>query len=99
MMNFRQYANVTKIVIPDKVQLSSTNFSNAFRQMSKIKEIEVPAKLTNMFNTFYYCSNLISHPICGDKVINMYGAYGHCFNLTGSPVCGSSVTDMSYTYF
>ena len=30
MINFREYPNITKIVIPNNIQLSTNDFSNAF---------------------------------------------------------------------
>jgi hypothetical protein len=55
-------------------------------------------RVTNMFNTFYNCRNLVSSPVCGNNVTDMSNAYYYCINLTGSPVCGSKVTNMASTY-
>ena len=52
MMNFRQYTNATKIYIGDKTQLSTTNFSNAFRGMANLKEIRIPNSVNITFSLF-----------------------------------------------
>ena len=97
MINFRQYPNLTKCVVPNSIRLSNDNFSSKFYLMFNLKEITLPKNITNMADIFVQCYNLITPPVCGENVINMNHAYTYCYNLTGSPVCGPNVTDMVYT--
>lgn len=99
MIKFKQYDSVTKIVIPNEVQLSSTNFDNAFASMLNVKEISIPSSVTIISNTYSGCSNLTGSPVCGNNVVNMHKAYYCCNNLTGSPVCGEKVNDVAHTYW
>ena len=100
MINFRNYLNVTEIVIPNDIQLSSKNFSNAFKSMKNIivSEFNHPS-VTNIYSTYYSCYNLTGSPVCGKNVINMANAYYSCYNLTGSPICGNNVTNMANAYY
>ena len=89
MINFRKYPTITKVVIPNNVALSDTNFNWTFASMKNLNTVELPNdKLTNMYGTFSNCINLIGPPVCGENVIIMANAYYECKNLTGSPVCG-----------
>ena len=42
MMNFRNHPEITEVVIPDDIQLSSTDFSNMFSNMKNLKTAVVP---------------------------------------------------------
>lgn len=99
MMNFKAYSNVTKIVIPDGVQLSSNSFENKFSYMKNLQNVSLPNSVNSLNETFRNCLSLNMSPWCGENVTNMSYAYTNCYNLTGSPVCGEKVTDMSYTYY
>lgn len=99
MFNFRLYPNMTKAIIPNKINLSTTSFANSFYNMTNLIHAEVPnEKITNMSRMYYNCTNLTDAPVCGSRVTNMRSAYLNCTNLTGSPVCGDAVTNMWYTY-
>ena len=98
MMNFKAYNNVTKIVIPDNVQLSNNSFYNKFSGMKNLQSVSLPNSVNFLANTFSSCLSLNMSPWCGNNVTNMMNAYDSCYNLTGSPVCGNNVTDMSSTY-
>ena len=107
MINFSQYDNCTKIVIPGAINLSTTNFSKAFSQMSRLQYLNINKRIENEITIIsaggyagsicYSCSNLINSAICGDKVINMSDAYDGCTNLT-TAVCGPNVTSMTRSY-
>ena len=98
MMNFRRYNNATKIVIPNKVQLSNNNFSNAFNNMRNLTIVSIPNNVVNLSYTYYNCHNLTGSPVCGENVTSMVNTYYGCVNLTGSPVCGNNVTSMYAAY-
>ena len=67
MMNFRQYTNVTEVVIPNNIKLSSGYFNNAFGGMYNLvtSEFNHPC-VTDMKHTYYGCINLTSSPACGN---------------------------------
>ena len=94
MINFRNYSNVTEIIIPDEIELSLTNFSDLFNNMTSLRRTTIPNSVTNMFSTYYNCFSLIGPPVCGNNVTDMRTTYYNCRNLTGSPVCGPNVTNM-----
>ena len=99
MFNFQLYPKMTKAIIPNKINLSTTSFANSFYNMTNLIHAEVPhERITNMSRMYYNCINLTDAPVCGPRVTNMYAAYCNCTNLTGSPVCGDAVTNMWYTY-
>lgn len=98
MINFRQYNNVTKIVIPDKIQLSDNDFSNAFNNMRNLTIVSIPNNVVNLSNTYKDCIRLTGSPVCGNNVTDMSSAYSGCNNLTGSPACGNNVTNMFIAY-
>ena len=99
MIDFRQYSNLTKVVIPNNVQLSNTRFDSTFMNMKNLQTVEIPyEKITSMFRTFEKCTNLTSSPVCGPNVTEMRNAYYQCANLTGSPVCGDNVRSMRNAY-
>ena len=97
-MNFKAYNNVTKIVIPDKVQLSNNSFYNKFSYMENLQSVSLPNSVTSLSSTFEYCSSLNMSPWCGNNVTNMSLAYTDCLSLIGSPICGEKVTNMSDAY-
>ena len=97
MINFRSYSNLTKVVIPNSVQLSTKNYTNAFKNMRNLVEVQLPVdKITIMRNMFYNCASLKA-AVCGDKVTDLSQAYRNCTNLT-TAVCGDKVTNMSGAY-
>lgn len=70
MINFSQYDNCTKIVIPGAINLSTTNFSKAFSQMSRLQYLNINKRIENEITIIsaggyagsicYSCSNLIN---------------------------------------
>ena len=59
MINFKQYPNITRIKIPNNLNLSNTDFSDKFSNMSNLKTIEGISKYTtNMCNSYRGCINL-----------------------------------------
>ena len=99
MINFKQFTNLTDVVIPNAVQLTNADFSSAFNNMQSLQYVSLPNRATNMYRVFNNCQNLIGEsPICSNQVTNMSNAYRYCSNLKGSPVCGENVTNMSSTY-
>ena len=96
MINFKQYPNMTKCIIPDGTTLSSTNFSSRFSSMKNLKTVELPNSVTNLAKAFYMCSNLTT-AVCGPNVVDMYSAYSQCGRLT-TAVCGPKVNNMSSAY-
>ena len=70
-INFRQYTNVTKIRIPNKVTHNG-DFSNKFNAMANLNSCAIPNNITNMNSIYINCYNLTGSPICGDNVFDMY---------------------------
>lgn len=76
MMNFRQYTNLTRVVIPNNIKLSTGDFNNAFNNMSNLKTYEFNhSNVTNISATYFNCQNLTSYPVCGNKVTDMSNTY------------------------
>lgn len=98
MINFIQYNNVTKIIIPNGVRLSNSNFSWTFARMKTLMNSHIPNSVTDMWATYFSCSNLKGPPVCGERVTDMNHAYYGCSNLTGSPVCGNNVFSLRSAY-
>ena len=88
MINFRQYPNCTKIVIPSDISLSTTNFSGAFINMQNLQYLDIDKNIENKIdvisNVSTNCKNLIESPVCGPNVTDMTNAYYGCTNLTTS---------------
>lgn len=98
-MNFRKYNNITEVIIPNSVQVSTNNFSNIFNNMTNLVTSKIPEeKVVNMTKTYQNCYSLTGSPVCGNNVTNMSSTYNNCRNLTGSPICGNKVTNMYETY-
>ena len=59
------------------------------------------SNVTNMYNMFYGCSNLLSIPqLDTSNVTNMYNMFYGCSNLLSIPQLDTSkVTDMSYMFY
>jgi hypothetical protein len=56
MINFRQYPNLTKIIIPNKITLTNNNFSNAFSTMRKLTSSSFNhPNVTNMSFAYEFC--------------------------------------------
>ena len=45
MMNFTDYQGMTRCVIPNKVTLSTNNYSDAFNSMSNLISVELSNKI------------------------------------------------------
>lgn len=79
MFNFKQYNKATKIVIPDKIQLPNTDFSNAFKSMNNIQTLDINNdNITNISKMCEGLSNLVGNAYCGNNVTNMASAYNYC---------------------
>lgn len=76
MINFRQYNNITKVVIPNNIRLSTGDFNNAFNNATNLvtSKFNHP-NMTHMGYIYYNCQNLTGSPACGNNVIIMYHAY------------------------
>lgn len=97
MINFRQYPTITKVIIPNNVQLSTNDFSNAFSNLIHLQRIEIPMNgVVNITNMCRNCTNLTT-AVCGNNVTNMYSTYQNCTKLT-KVVCGEKVNSMAFTY-
>ena len=100
MINFRQYPNCTKIVIPSDISLSTTNFCGAFAEMKNLQYLDIDKSIENQINVIcnsvwsrsvcYNCRGLIKSAICGDNVTYMGGAYRGCTNIQGDTYFYSS---------
>ena len=99
MMNFKAYNNITKIVIPDNVQLSNNYFYNKFSEMKNLQSVSLPNSVNSLNSTFQNCLSLNMSPWCGNNVTDMRNAYYNCSNLTGSPICGPNVMKMQWAYY
>ena len=107
MINFRQYPQLTKIVIPNNVMntyllnKSTINISNWFSELKNLQTVELNNydRVLDMSYAYYNCISLKDSPQSGYNTQNMTYAYYGCSNLTGSPVCATRVTNLSYTYY
>ena len=70
-MNFRQYPNITSVVIPKGVVFKN-DMPNAFRNMRNLSTFQIDenslANVKNMDYAFENCVNLNSAPVCGNYV-------------------------------
>lgn len=108
MINFRQYPNCTKIEIPGKIRLSTTNFGALFLNMRNLKNLRIGKPTIDKIETFFdddnysgmceSCKWLLSAPACGNNVIHMGCAYQFCEGLKDQPHCGEKVTNMVFAY-
>lgn len=97
-LNFRTYGRITNIFISDSTVMNY-NIVGKFTAMNNLAYCYLPYdKVTDMFNTFHSCKNLLTGPYSGNNVTNMRNTYYNASRLTGNPVCGPNVTDMSRTY-
>ena len=62
MMNFSQYSNCTKIVIPRNVRLSTTNFSGAFAEMQNLQYLDIDKNVENQINNI--CNGWYNGGMC-----------------------------------
>lgn len=102
MINFRQYPNITKIVIGGGPISDQEIFVNAFFNMKNLRTLELKGDMLNsiriMGNDRYECgmcwncTNLTT-AVCGPNVISMHNTYFGCTNLT-TAVCGPNVTSL-----
>ena len=60
-----------------------TSLVHAFSNWSSLGEVtcNIPDSVTNMNNTFYGCSRLVTAPGIPSGVTDMYGAFGGCSSL------------------
>lgn len=59
---------------------------------------KLPSRITDMFQTFMYCSSLTIAPIIPDSVTDMYGTFDGCISLTTAPIIPNGVTNMTNTF-
>jgi len=55
-------------------------------------------KLTNMYETFYECTNLIESPAIPSGVISLYNTYYKCEKMTVAPKIPNGATDLWGTF-
>lgn len=55
-------------------------------------------KLTNMYETFYECTNLLESPAIPSGVISLYNTYYKCEKMTVAPKIPNDVTDLWGTF-
>ena len=96
MINFRNYPQLTKVVIPNAINLKNNNFSNAFKHLSNLVSVDLHNGVSNISYGFYNCINLTT-AVCGPNVTNLSYAYDNCANLT-TAACGPNVIYMNNTY-
>ena len=54
--------------------------------------------VTNMYQTFYNCSNLTTAPTIPGHVRNMHATFYNCTSLTTAPIIPESVTSLYHTF-
>jgi hypothetical protein len=99
MINFRQYYDMTKCIIPNNVTLTNTDFSFAFQDLYyglQLQEFSIPDSVICIDGICQNCKQLTT-AVCGPNVTGMEAAYINCYNLT-TAVCGPNVTDMARAY-
>lgn len=96
MINFRQYTNMTKCVVPNSVKITNSIWSSTFYGMKSLQHIQLPDTIKELRTTFCSCTKLVD-PICGNSVTHLSSAYRSCSMLSRA-VCGPNVVDMSHAY-
>ena len=96
MFNFREFNNVTKIYIGDRIQLTNGDFSSMFYNMLNLQQVDFNhINVNNMYNVCNADHNLLGNiAICGSNVTSMVNSYQNCYNLIGSPICGPNVINI-----
>ena len=77
-----------------------TSLVHAFSNWSSLGEVtcKIPDSVTNMNNTFYGCSRLVTAPEIPDSVTSMINTFQGCSSLVTAPEIPSGVTSMSCTF-
>ncbi len=95
-MFFQNYDNIiTDIIIPQNVHIPG-NVIYCDYMPNLINSLIVSKDITEMFETYYGCYNLV-RSACGPNVVSMRNTYQRCYNLTEA-VCGPNVVSMGSTY-
>ena len=68
-------------------------YSSRLNSVSNINQ-----NVTNMWSTFYGCTNLVNAPVIPNSVINMDYTFRDCSSLVNAPVIPNSVVSMNYTF-
>lgn len=94
--------NYTNIIIPTvycgkEIDMNKFSFKNA----NKIKSIEFSKELsfTNIYNTFYGCTNLVNITNLPDNLTNITKAFYNCPNLTTNINIPDNVKNLDYTFY
>ena len=69
-------------------------YSSRLNSVSNINQ-----NVTNMWMTFYGCTNLVNTPVIPNSVVNMDYTFESCSNLVNAPIIPNSVTSMNYTFY
>lgn len=80
-MRFKDYPYLKKVVIPNSVSLTNTDFTLLFSSLRRLVEVHLPNSVTNINITFAGCSNLTTVVIEG-KPTSMQQAFNGCVRLS-----------------
>ena len=94
MFNFINEPQITSLTIPKNVTLSTTDFSNAFRNQQNLQSARLDAPIVNLFNAFRDDRNLKSVQLNSNTITNIRYAFYNCVNLSGTAPMTDSVIDM-----
>lgn len=110
MINFKQYPNCTKIVIPSDISLSTNDFRGVFAGMQNLQYLNIDKNIEDKINKIgtidqnrgicHNCNNLIERAICGPNVKYTYAAFYNCINLTNVTLSEgmSTITENTFRF-
>ena len=99
-------ADANKSSIEELATITSLNPSNTWngsyfynnKVITQFPELQYCIGLTNLYGTFYGCSNLTTAPVIPDSVTNLYYTFYYCSSLTTAPVIPERITSLDGTF-
>ncbi len=85
---------ITGLTTSNWTQITTALTANSTKYVD-LSATALPEGITNMYNGFRDCANLVAAPAIPDSVTNMEYCFYHCSSLTAAPAIPDSVTNMS----
>ena len=95
MFNFINEPQITSLTIPKNVTLSTTDFSNAFRDQQNLQSARLDAPIVNLQNAFRNDQNLKSVQFNSNTITDISYAFYNCANLSGTAPMTDSIINMA----
>ena len=94
--------NIVKVDL-NNIPFEDNSMAGAFRDpsvySSRLNSVSnINQNVTNMWMTFYGCTNLVNAPVIPNSVVSMDYTFMSCSNLVNAPIIPNSVTNMYSTF-